>query len=486
MACNNRQLEASLEEVGKRTLPTAGRSQQQHARHLDLLHNTDMPRATCFILGAAGAVRLPARTGTNAASLVCQHAGQHAGQQVTARARREPRRLRGQFTHDASAEAIRSFNATALRRLSTRPAPSRNERHGHPADIRAAMQWEQVGENWVYRPSENPDDIRGIVHFVGGAFVGRVPQLSYRYLLEQIASKGFIIVATPHELNFDLDAMARGIASKLDAAMNSFAWDLWNIQSLPVIGVGHSLGALMQSYITSQRLSKTKRAGNVLISWNNKPATEAIPLFEPLVSPFLKQVGPFSGPISESAAFAADQALMLGERLVAQLPSFAPPILRDLPSLGAQLLPAIGQVQPLIEQISASAAGVEFKPSPEEMRAAIGRSYAAPRTLLVKFRDDSIDQSEDIRELLGKSGARGAGRVEFMELNGTHVEPLAQELPKVREVTGLELGRDADNVREAIQQQIFANWESFEAVLVTFLDSVAATPAPRTSDAPEL
>ncbi len=42
-----------------------------------------------------------------------------------------------------------------------------------------------------------------LIHFLGGAIVGAAPDISYRYILERLAQKGFLIVATPYTLSFD-------------------------------------------------------------------------------------------------------------------------------------------------------------------------------------------------------------------------------------------------------------------------------------------
>ena len=49
------------------------------------------------------------------------------------------------------------------------------------------------------------------------------------------------------------------------------------------------MGALAHCLIAARY--NVERAGNVLLSFNNKPATDAIPLFAPLVAP-LAQAGP--------------------------------------------------------------------------------------------------------------------------------------------------------------------------------------------------
>ena len=53
---------------------------------------------------------------------------------------------------------------------------------------------------------------------------------------------------------------------------------------MPVVGVGHSCGALLHMLITSL-FPDTPRAANALISYNNRGVSEAVPLFGELVVP---------------------------------------------------------------------------------------------------------------------------------------------------------------------------------------------------------
>lgn len=39
---------------------------------------------------------------------------------------------------------------------------------------------------------------RGLVHFLGGAFVGATPHLVYPLLIEELAAAGYTTVATPY------------------------------------------------------------------------------------------------------------------------------------------------------------------------------------------------------------------------------------------------------------------------------------------------
>jgi Protein of unknown function (DUF1350) len=46
-------------------------------------------------------------------------------------------------------------------------------------------------------------EVKAVIHFLGGAFVGAAPHLTYSYLLNGLAEVGFVVVATPYPLGFD-------------------------------------------------------------------------------------------------------------------------------------------------------------------------------------------------------------------------------------------------------------------------------------------
>ena len=62
--------------------------------------------------------------------------------------------------------------------------------------------WESLHGNYILRPPSNIKP-RALIHFLGGALLGAAPQLTYRYLLERLSSKGYLVVATPYQLSFD-------------------------------------------------------------------------------------------------------------------------------------------------------------------------------------------------------------------------------------------------------------------------------------------
>ena len=63
--------------------------------------------------------------------------------------------------------------------------------------------WRLVEESWVLSPSDGVPS-RAVVHFIGGAFVGASPQLTYRLFLEALVSRGDVtVVATPYAIGFE-------------------------------------------------------------------------------------------------------------------------------------------------------------------------------------------------------------------------------------------------------------------------------------------
>jgi hypothetical protein len=154
--------------------------------------------------------------------------------------------------------------------------------------------WENLYDNWVLRPTstkssegvvENDTTTnitpRAVIHFLGGALVGKAPHITYRFLLEKLADEGFLIVATPYDLSFDHLVTCDDVLTKFENVAPTLARQYG---ALPVVGIGHSCGALLQVLI-SCLFPDTPRAANALLSFNNKPVSEAVPFFEDFFAP---------------------------------------------------------------------------------------------------------------------------------------------------------------------------------------------------------
>jgi hypothetical protein len=146
------------------------------------------------------------------------------------------------------------------------------------------MKWQEISGNWVYLPRQ---EVKGIVHFLGGAFVATAPQVSYRSILEQLSQAGFGIIATPFLNTFDHFAIAREVLNRFETVIDRLQrTNQLKMGYIPIYGIGHSMGCKLHLLIGS--LYDVERAGNILISFNNYPASRAIPLMEQLnVTPML-------------------------------------------------------------------------------------------------------------------------------------------------------------------------------------------------------
>ncbi len=138
------------------------------------------------------------------------------------------------------------------------------------------MEWQEISGNWVYLPRR---EVKGIIHFLGGAFVATAPQVSYRSILEQLSQAGYGIIATPFLNTFDHFAIARAVLNNFETVVERLQkTNKLKTGYLPIYGVGHSMGCKLHLLIGS--LYDVERAGNILISYNNYPASKAVPFME--------------------------------------------------------------------------------------------------------------------------------------------------------------------------------------------------------------
>ncbi|HIK45757.1 MAG TPA: DUF1350 family protein [Leptolyngbyaceae cyanobacterium M65_K2018_010] len=216
------------------------------------------------------------------------------------------------------------------------------------------MDWQEVAGNWILVP---PRPV-AIVHFLGGAFVAAAPSLTYRWLLENLAQQGYLIVATPFINTFDHEAIAEEVLITFGQALRYLDQRVLTSQQryLPIYGLGHSMGCKVHLLINS--LWEVERAGNIYMSFNNYPAKRSIP--------FLEQVVQFN--------------------------------------------PALN---------------VEFSPSPEATLALVRDQYPVPRNLLIKFRNDTLDQTRPLSEVLVR---RFPDLTTVQILQGSHTTPIAQDI----------------------------------------------------------
>lgn len=274
-----------------------------------------------------------------------------------------------------------------------------------------------VHDCMVFRPVTEP---RGIIHFLGGVFASASPQLLYRYFLQRLSSKGYVVVAIPYEVSFDYLAVADDIVGRYERAAKALQEEYGG--RLPQVAVGHSLGALMHSLIASLFAESVSQfAGAVLIAHNNKQLKDAIPAFEDLFAPALAPYGDFASlPSYEAFLDSAKQLRATSVALAKEAAGRSPGSERLVSFIEdfANLLALTDQVPPLLEGISDGIR--EFTPKPADLQAALRTAYCHRRTLIVSFSADSIDESDQLEVLVA-----GRTDIERARLEGSHVTPLA-------------------------------------------------------------
>jgi hypothetical protein len=315
--------------------------------------------------------------------------------------------------------------------------------------------WEQAGLSFMLYPPSGVAP-KAVVHFLGGAFVGAAPHISYRYMLEDIADNGYIVVTTPYNLIFNYVTLCANVVQDSRAAMSRVP------AGLPTIGVGHSCGSLLHTLLPVLYPEESPRIANVLVSWNNRPAAEAIPQFEEVVIPFvnaLLDTNDASTLLRDTVRRGLEQADETA-REMAKSPLAPLAVQTELLPLTKEGLKIVEQIPGLLEMVHEGER--EFLPTVDRVAELLRACYPVPASLVVSFNDDSLDESDKVPpdartralsdvpvcELLQRSergtsvsparlaqvegtlrvsgGAESAAAVDRVRLQGTHVTPCTQ------------------------------------------------------------
>lgn len=253
------------------------------------------------------------------------------------------------------------------------------------------MNWQEIAGNWVLIPSRPT----AIVHFLGGAFVATAPHVTYRWLLEHLSRQGYVIVATPFVNTLDHTAIAQQTLRNFERAFTQMQErGLLRKRYLPIYGLGHSMGCKL--HLLSGSLFPVERAGNILISFNNFAARDAIPLVD-------------------------------------------------------QFSPALS---------------VEFTPSPSETNALVAARYQVRRNLLIKFSNDTLDQTLAMEAVLQR---RFPGMVTLQKLPGSHTTPLGQDVSW----TSGAVFTPFDAIAQWMKQEVYRELNQLKRSILLWLDPLA-------------
>jgi len=323
--------------------------------------------------------------------------------------------------------------------------------------------------------------LKGVVHFIGGAFAGATPDIFYQTIVQRLRESGFVVISTPYALTFRHADCARSLSYAFRSALVGL--DL--PKGTPVYGVGHSGGSLLHLLISSlpglplqqgcliePRSSVTK--SKITISSDNNNSN---PTGSSIRSSGTDDDGgqpgagdEMTGGSSSSGSgecydalvlmctnnFSVNEAIPIPGLLDAlpEVVNMVKPALDGLVGNGQQggrgrggggtaaslvremmdsqlalfptpLADSIRSVQPLLDQLpivlDEVASGYnDFVPSPEASRNIIREYFGTRRVLLVKFSVDETDESLDFYQLLQ---SRRDIDVELVQIGGTHLTP---------------------------------------------------------------
>lgn len=301
------------------------------------------------------------------------------------------------------------------------------------------LDWEicSNGENeaLVLLPPEAVQRPTVVLHFVGGTFFGSLPKVWYGSLLEGIVrNTQCAIVVTPIPVTLLKSplqhvSLGRKLRSSFEHAWTSVLEDEYgDLSDVPVCGLGHSLGARLLVVMTT--LSKNKVVGTIpsfksfiLVSFTNFGAQAGIPGVSALLKETKKQERT-SQVSRERERRKNAQKFTREERLTDS--AF------DEDDEDEEWVELIEDLQQLLKEqasrvrnaLTPASRDLEFSPSPDQLWKALredGR-YAVPKTLLVQFDDDVIDQSSKLARVLHETNSSD---VHFARLRGTHLTPVS-------------------------------------------------------------
>jgi acetyl esterase/lipase len=135
--------------------------------------------------------------------------------------------------------SVQQIHSLKARSISEAAATESVQRIGAPPP------YQRVGECLVYPSKGKP---KGLIHFLGGAFIGAAPDVTYSFFIELLAKEGFLIVATPYNVTFDHTVSAQVIQNRFNRCLDILCTSSRflpaelspdDVAALPIFSVGH-------------------------------------------------------------------------------------------------------------------------------------------------------------------------------------------------------------------------------------------------------
>ncbi|CAM6050299.1 unnamed protein product [Sphagnum compactum] len=156
-------------------------------------------------------------------------------------------------------------------------------------------------------------------------------------------------------------------------------------------------------------------------------ATSAIPLLSPVLGPVAQNFSPILAQLTASPTLRLEAEIAMQQ--LKQFESVSPPIVK-------QVLPLIEQLPPLYVDLANGKD--QFVPTPDETDRLLkcllcsDKNYGIGQNLLIKFKDDQIDETPRLAQALSSNSAvSGFLDMSVRVLPGFHARPLLQVFPVV-------------------------------------------------------
>lgn len=263
-----------------------------------------------------------------------------------------------------------------------------------------------------------------IVHFVGGFLAGSVVNIGYSTFLRHLASRGYLVVATPIPL-LDLNhgEVANQISNSFSTVYQSYIQSILGpvYSEVPVIAIGHSLGGKLVVLSLSQSNNPQTYAAAIFLSFNNFNAKRSID--------FSKEQASKISPELKSLLEIKEVQQLTNAIINSNVKDLLSDILEDTKSrlffnennqLGSLLSSQFDSFSDAIKQQTGDKlTQIEFQPTPDETWNIISKTYNTYRNIIFKFDNDNLDQSLELTRILKLKGME----VKFITLPGDHTTP---------------------------------------------------------------
>ena len=261
---------------------------------------------------------------------------------------------------------------------------------------------------------------RSIIHFTGGFIVGSAVSLSYGPMLQYLATKGHLVVATslpPLEYNhFKIASDMK--KSFYDCYQSQILPTLGSVGSeIPVIGLGHSLGGKLMVISGAANDKTFQNNANIFLAFNNYGIRDSIEMTTKQRS----KLPPELQKIFDSISF--EQIEKIVE--VTSSPNFKDLLYSKLNIPQTTILndsfdKQISSFTNMISQVAKFAKEFDFQPNSSELWELCKNNYDIKNNLIIKFNNDEIDQSN---ELMTNLRQRRSCIADLITVPGNHLTP---------------------------------------------------------------